>query len=491
MISKESYFTSNKFIYGGLFILALAIRLFIIQLDPFLHDWDERVHALVARSMMDYPLTPMLNKEFLSTFDFRDWVSNEIWVHKQPLFLWQIALSFKLFGISEFSLRLPSAIMGALSCPILYRITFLSFRNKRIALLTGLLWCFSYYQIELISAIIGMEHNDVAFSFYVLASIWALYEFIEKQSLRWAITIGVFAGCAILNKWLTGLLVFLPWGIYIIQDFIKNKKIVQLRSFALALLSCCIVFIPWQLYILSNYPTEAQHEYWLNSQHVITAVDGHAGEWYYYLLQFGRYFGGPLLLFIPFGFFTIVKNMNLFHWSNIVMGLSVIVFFSFLVQTKLPSFIFIIVPLFIMYLAAGFDRIISKLKLYNIYFILALPLCWFMLNPLQIRKNHFLPDANHDRKKANTIIYKALSPLLKERTHLVNMNTNDNIELMFYNPKIISAERNMPLDSIKFHLENGKNIAMFQNNIEAEIAEAFSKFDNFILLPFTPNLGPE
>ncbi len=30
-------------------------------LDPFLHTWDERYHALVAKNMMVHPFTPMLH----------------------------------------------------------------------------------------------------------------------------------------------------------------------------------------------------------------------------------------------------------------------------------------------------------------------------------------------------------------------------------------------------------------------------------------------
>src|SRR4051812_1318969 len=89
-------------------VLGLALRCYMAGLDPFLHEWDECFHALVARNMMDHPLVPMLRKGQLLPYDYQQWVGNTVWLHKQPLFLWQMALSMKLFGVSEFALRLPS-----------------------------------------------------------------------------------------------------------------------------------------------------------------------------------------------------------------------------------------------------------------------------------------------------------------------------------------------------------------------------------------------
>ena len=43
-----------------LIISAFLLRLLMVSLDPYLQDWDERFHALVAKNMMDYPFKPML-----------------------------------------------------------------------------------------------------------------------------------------------------------------------------------------------------------------------------------------------------------------------------------------------------------------------------------------------------------------------------------------------------------------------------------------------
>ena len=103
-------------------ILAFALRCYMATLDPFLHEWDEQYHALVARNMMDNPFVPMLRAGHLMPYNYEDWGGNIIWLHKQPLFMWQMALSMKICGVSLFALRLPSSILGTFMVPLLYHI---------------------------------------------------------------------------------------------------------------------------------------------------------------------------------------------------------------------------------------------------------------------------------------------------------------------------------------------------------------------------------
>ncbi|HRT53356.1 MAG TPA: hypothetical protein P5291_04705, partial [Flavobacteriales bacterium] len=42
---------------------ATVLRCVAAALDPFLNDWDEAYHAVVAKNLMEHPLTPMLYRE--------------------------------------------------------------------------------------------------------------------------------------------------------------------------------------------------------------------------------------------------------------------------------------------------------------------------------------------------------------------------------------------------------------------------------------------
>ena len=207
-----------------LVLSAFLLRLLMSALDPFLHNWDERFHALVAKNMMQSPFKPMLHKNPILPYDFADWSTNHIWLHKQPLFLWQMALSMKIFGVNEMAIRLPSVLMGTISVYFIYKIAEYWFKNETTAFLAALIFTFSNYQLSLTSGRFALDHNDVAFTFYVTASLWAFTRYLRSNfKIRWAIFIGIFVGCAVLNKWLTGFLVYGGWGLYILLD--KNYRL--------------------------------------------------------------------------------------------------------------------------------------------------------------------------------------------------------------------------------------------------------------------------
>lgn len=74
--------------------------------------------------MMSKPLAPMLRTEPVLDYNYKDWSNNHIWLHKQPLFLWQMAISMKIFGVNEFGLRFPSAFLCACLTLLLFRMGF-------------------------------------------------------------------------------------------------------------------------------------------------------------------------------------------------------------------------------------------------------------------------------------------------------------------------------------------------------------------------------
>ena len=53
----------EKYALYALLLAALVLRLVITSLDPYLNEWDERFHAVVAKNMMQYPLKPMIRLE--------------------------------------------------------------------------------------------------------------------------------------------------------------------------------------------------------------------------------------------------------------------------------------------------------------------------------------------------------------------------------------------------------------------------------------------
>ena len=78
-----------------LFVSGILVYSYGALLDDFLNVWDERYHALVAKNMIDHPFTPMLYADPVLDQEYSGWFKGHVWLHKQPLFMWQMALSMK------------------------------------------------------------------------------------------------------------------------------------------------------------------------------------------------------------------------------------------------------------------------------------------------------------------------------------------------------------------------------------------------------------
>ena len=141
--------------------------LFSFTKKKYIHDWDERFHALVAKNMMAHPFRPTLIAHPVLDYNVADWANNHVWVHKQPVFLWQMALSMNLFGVSPFAVRLPSAILGVFMIYFVYDIGRKWLKRDDVAYIGAFLATFSYYALELTSGWRSLEHNDLVFTVYM------------------------------------------------------------------------------------------------------------------------------------------------------------------------------------------------------------------------------------------------------------------------------------------------------------------------------------
>lgn len=424
-------------------VVGFALRLTAIFLDPFLHPWDERFHALVARNFIDNPFVPILRvNPITDNYDPFIWCCNHIWLHKQPLFMWQMALSMKLFGVSEWSMRLPSAVMGTILIFLTYRIAILLTKNKTVALWSALMLAVSGFHLQLIGGMHGMDHNDVAHGFYILASIWAFCEYHRNNKWYWLVLAGVFSGAAILNKWLTGLLVYLIWGVvFMITVFQKSKNGKQAVHMLLSLFFCFLVFLPWQIYILHRFPDLANYVYDFNKRHITEALEGHVGDNYYYLGFLKDLVGDYLYYLIPVGLVMsfMRKEISIPLNAGIIAGmLFVFWFFSVFVKTKVDTYVFFIVPLGLIYISLVLHYIFEKSGKPRVVMVaLVMATAYFCINPSWFI-NYLSPQNNERNLRIyNTKIYKGLKHQLPPNVKtVVNMNEFEDIDVMFYNEGI-------------------------------------------------------
>jgi 4-amino-4-deoxy-L-arabinose transferase len=440
---------NKRYSLNFLFLGSIVFFSYIAITYPFLHTWDEQLHALVAKNLGNHFLTPTLLENPILPFNATGgswWVDSHIWLHKQPFFLWQMALSMKIFGVNTFALRIPDIIMASIIPLFIYRIGKI-IQSKSLGFYAGLLFISSSYLMTLISGKLNTDHNDMAFIFYVTASFWAWFEYSKSGNKAWLIAIGVFSGIAILVKWLVGLIVYAAWGIIILSQ--KNKRF-QLSSYYDLLKSIAItiaIALPWQIYILLQYPIISRFEYAYSSSHLHNALEGHGGNWQYHFQQWNEHIAPYFQHLIPISlilfFFT---KIHIRYKIAISAWVIIITLFFTYAATKMPAFTFIISPLFFIILLSFWDKLVSDWsnksnELMQKYFIpifrasIMAMAFYFMFN-LELLENK--PTWRKDKWKENyteALTFKKIATMnLPENSRFYNFYFHGAVRFMFHTP---------------------------------------------------------
>jgi 4-amino-4-deoxy-L-arabinose transferase-like glycosyltransferase len=438
--------------YKTAFFLLIAatvfIRISIIQYDPYLNYWDEQYHALVAKNMMQEPLKPMLYTDPALPYNPAVWIHNHVWLHKPPLFLWKMALSMKIFGVNEIAARLPSAIMSVLTVLMIFSLA-KKWTNKHIAFYSTLLAAFSSYGLDLVSGYHHTEHNDVAFIFYATASLWAWTQYDSKRNIKWSILVGIAAGCAVLVKWLPGLIIFAAWGMSIIVLKINRKSFVSYAHIAISTVTCAIVFVPWQLYIAHQFPQEFAITSLAKAKHLWEVVEDHGGGLFYHfhIMDF-IYAKNVQWIFIP-AFLLFLKRLKKRETKVLVFVFWFIPFLVYsLAATKMPSFT--LMTSAIVFLSLGtliYEAFLfakpryqknAKLALYISVGVLIGSMFW-MYNVDSIQKYHTYWKKDYAihrsmRTSSAQVFRKMNEEPIPSNAIILNLKHNDAIMCMFYTP---------------------------------------------------------
>lgn len=177
-----------------------------------------------------------------SAYEYAHGINAMEWTHP-PLGKLLMMIPVLLFGMSTFSYRLMGTLAGMLMIPVIYILAKRIFKNRKWAILAGLLMTFDTFHF----AHTRMGTVDSFLVLFIMLSALFMYQYISldkntrlKPKLKNLFLSGLFMGLSIAIKW-TGLYAGLALAIIFFADLIykytdKRKKISEVIFMQLVLL---------------------------------------------------------------------------------------------------------------------------------------------------------------------------------------------------------------------------------------------------------------
>jgi 4-amino-4-deoxy-L-arabinose transferase-like glycosyltransferase len=419
---KENYTLSISLI----FLAGLILRLFA-GMDYFLHPWDEAYHALAAKNLLHNLFVPTLFEHPVLNYDYTDWKANYIWVHKPPLSLWLIMISLKLFGINEIAVRLPSIILSSIGIFLTYYIA-KQFYNEKVGLLASFFYAINGVLIELATGRNPTDHPEIIFVFFVELGIFLSVYYLKHRSWLVISLIGVATGCALLTKWLPGLIIV---GFFFILLLNKESWKQAIGKCAVVLIITAAIAIPSQIYIFSFFPKEAAWENHFNYLHLITPLEGHAGPLFYHFILLPRIFGQVAPIAILMFFYSFYNKKYTVEAIALTFWFLVPYVFFTIVATKMQGYVMMSAPAIFIIDAWAFWTFKDNLKDSSYRILKIIFLILLIVLPIRTSIERIRPFTNTDRNEAWAVRLRELNRQIPQSNAVV-FNVSHNIEAMFY-----------------------------------------------------------
>lgn len=243
-----------------LFLILVGLFLFTYNLGSlYFVDEDEAMYAEVAREMLER----------------QDWIyphcNYAYWIDKPPLVPWGIAISFKLFGINEFTVRLWHSIIAVFGILVIYLIAKELF-NSEVGLFSGLILATSlqyFYQARMVLC-------DIPLTFFITLSLYFFLIFVRRRIIFFYYLSVVAMALATLTKGPIGFVIpVLVIGIYL---FFTREKLFT-RSGPLHTLMGLLLFSgivsPWFIMQILRYKWHFIDRFFLfkNLERILRPID--------------------------------------------------------------------------------------------------------------------------------------------------------------------------------------------------------------------------
>ena len=234
---------------------------------PHLSDDVDAVQAQIARNMLDSG----------------DWVTARLngvpYLEKSPLPYWMMASSFRVFGVHDWSARLPLALATVLLCWVTARFGYWAF-GKAAGMYAGIILAtcaglFLFTRILIPDAVLTLT---------IALAMWSFLRALnddgqERRPLLWAMVIYACLGTGLLLKGLIAVVFPLATAIIYLgftRQLLRKDTWTRLRPFSGILLVFCIA-APW--HILATLHNPPYFDWTMHS----SPGEYHGFFWFYFL----------------------------------------------------------------------------------------------------------------------------------------------------------------------------------------------------------------
>ncbi len=272
-------------------------------------------------------------------------IHGEPYIQKPPMLFWLSALSFHIFGISDFAFKLPVLLLSFWGLYATFRLGECLFNRNTgqlAALLLGSSQIFFLYHMDI--------HTDTVLQTFVTLSLWQLALFLKTNRNRHFILGFMAIGLAMLTKGPVGAAIpaFAVTGTLIFTR--RYKQLADFRWYA-GIVIVVIMIIPALSGLYHQFGKEGILFYlWGNNMGRIsgTLVSKDFNYLFYILNLFLLFFPWMILLFIAV--WHEFRDLARRRFSENEWFLFSGIWFVFMILTvshgKLPNYIFPLMPLF-------------------------------------------------------------------------------------------------------------------------------------------------
>ncbi|MEO2046436.1 MAG: glycosyltransferase [Pirellulales bacterium] len=330
----------------GLLLMGVAAIVFFTNLSYSLFEPDETRYAQIGLEMVETG----------------DWMvprlSGEPYLDKPPLLYWSTALSYTLFGVNQWSARLPSAVAAWLTILFVYVL------GRRLvgdgsAWIGALLLLLSSGFI-LSARFLMMDGLLTLFTTIGLLSAAIAIHTRHGTALAWWLTTGVACGLGMLTKGPIAVVICLP-PILAAAWLTKNSRPLSWKVAMVVALPMVLIASPW-FYLISLSQQEFSNHFFLvhHLQRFFSAFN-HSEPWWFYLPVLAISLMPASLLFPPLVMYLFARGKGLRGSGAVgeplgamrtqqlgmilIAGVWIVAFFS-ISSCKLPAYILPAIPMF-------------------------------------------------------------------------------------------------------------------------------------------------